>query len=298
MLSLQGKRLRPVCVFLAASAGSGIDAGARELALAVEVIHAATLLHDDIIDSAPIRRGSPTAWTRFGVKSATFAGDHLLIDGLSRVAGAGIGGAFEDLLQTIELMILGETLQLEQRGSIHPCLESWRRIAGGKTAALFDWCLSTGGKAGGLGQPACDALGRFGYELGLAFQALDDLLDVCGDVEATGKELLRDLEDGKMSLPLIFACDQEPAVKSDLAGMWRFESQEERYRIAAALQHPRVIARCLTTIEQHLDHARTAVTQCFDTSERERLFGLLDLIETTAGVPRKFAERKPIAPRA
>lgn len=218
LLDLGGKRLRPVCVALAARAGSGFGAEARALAVAVELVHNATLLHDDVIDLGDRRRGAPTARAVYGNAASIFAGDWLLVEALRRVRRASVEGALDGLLAVIEEMIFAESEQLEARGRLLTDRAAWFRIVEGKTASLFRWALFAGGRAGGLPDEQCSALERFGDHLGVAFQAVDDLLDLTGDAQATGKALFTDLREGKMTFPLIVALEREPSLGPLLKG--------------------------------------------------------------------------------
>jgi octaprenyl-diphosphate synthase len=212
LLDLGGKRLRPLCVALAARAGGGFTAAARELAVAVEMVHAATLLHDDVIDLGATRRGAPAARVVYGNAASIYAGDWLLVDALRRVRRARVSGALDRLLDTIEEMIFAESIQLENRGRIGD-REDWRRVVEGKTAALFRWAMWAGARAGGLDDAAGAALEAYGLHLGVAFQAIDDLLDLAGDPAATGKAVLTDLREGKITYPLLVALEREAELR-------------------------------------------------------------------------------------
>lgn len=209
LLGRGGKRLRPMCVALAARLGTGFDPRAAELAVAVELVHAATLLHDDVVDVGQTRRGAPTARLVFGNAVSIFAGDWLLVDALKRVRGAGVDGLLERLLDVIEEMILAESLQLERRGRLDTTAAQWMAIAEGKTAALFRWAMYAGARAGGLEPARCEALERFGADLGVAFQATDDVLDLAGDPNDMGKALFADLREGKLTYPLILSLERD-----------------------------------------------------------------------------------------
>ena len=189
LVALGGKRLRPMCVALAARIGSGFDARARALAVAVELVHNATLLHDDVVDLGNTRRGAATSRAVWGNAVSIFAGDWLLVDALRRVRAAEVPGTLERLLDVIDEMIQAESLQLERRGRLETGRETWERVVEGKTAALFRWAMYAGGRAGGLGERAADALERYGHHLGVAFRAVDDLLDLAGEAATTGKAL-------------------------------------------------------------------------------------------------------------
>src|SRR5262249_50298820 len=116
LLDLGGKRLRPVCVALSARVGSGFGRAARDLAVAVELVHHATLLHDDVVDLGDLRRGSPAARVVYGNAASIFAGDWLLVEALRRVRAAGVDETLDSLLDTIDEMVCAEALQLEYRG--------------------------------------------------------------------------------------------------------------------------------------------------------------------------------------
>jgi len=212
LLDLGGKHLRPMCVALAAKLGTGFGAEARDLAVAVELIHNATLLHDDVVDLGDQRRGAPTARTVYGNAASIFAGDWLLVEALQRVQHAGVPGLLDRTLATIAEMIMAEAVQLANRGRINADRADYFRVVEGKTAALFRWAMVAGARAGGLDEGACRALERYGLHLGVAFQAVDDLLDFTGSAAVTGKALFADLREGKMTYPLILALEREPAL--------------------------------------------------------------------------------------
>jgi len=213
LLALGGKRLRPTCVMLASRVGDGFDPRARDLAVAVELVHSATLLHDDVVDLGDLRRGAPASRALYGNAASIFAGDWLLIEALRRVRRAAVPGTLDRLLSVIEEMIFAESIQLEARGHLRTDRDGWMRVAEGKTAALFRWAMLAGGRAGGLGDRACRALEDYGTHLGVAFQAVDDVLDLTGDSAATGKALFVDLRDGKMTWPLILGVERDPALR-------------------------------------------------------------------------------------
>jgi octaprenyl-diphosphate synthase len=215
LLRQKGKRLRPVCTHLGARlSGLASDARVHQLAVASELVHAATLLHDDVIDEGNERRGAPTARVVYGNSASILAGDYLLTEALRRVSTTG-GTALTTLLDTIGQMVAAEALQLEQRGQFIPDRDVYYAIIEGKTASLFRWALSAAaqlaspGEAGGA---LVEPLGRMGIELGIAFQLVDDALDLEGAPEEIGKDLFADLAQGKLTFPLIAACEAEPAV--------------------------------------------------------------------------------------
>jgi len=213
LVALGGKRLRPVCVALASRLGTGFGPAAHELAVAVELVHCATLLHDDVVDVGDTRRGAPAARAVYGNAASIFAGDWLLVEALRRVVGAGVDGTLGLLLDIIDEMIRGEAVQLESRGRLDLPAATYFEIVEAKTAALFRWAMVAGGRAGGLAEQELLALERFGRQLGVAFQLVDDLLDYEGDGKVTGKAPFADLREGKMTYPLILALERDPSLR-------------------------------------------------------------------------------------
>jgi octaprenyl-diphosphate synthase len=214
LIAMGGKHLRPLCICLASKAGTGFDDRARQLAVAVELVHSATLLHDDVIDLGDTRRGQTTSRVVYGNAASIYAGDWLLVQALMRIQKAGIDGLLDQMLVIINDMVHAESLQLDNRGRINSSYDDYFKVVEGKTAALFRWAMQAGGRAGGLDEHSCDALERYGLHLGIAFQAVDDLLDIDGDAQVTGKALFTDLREGKMTYPLLVALERDP----DLVG--------------------------------------------------------------------------------
>lgn len=210
LLDRGGKRLRPICVALAARMGAGFNPAARTFALAVELVHNATLLHDDVVDLGDVRRGAPAARVIYGNAASIFGGDWLLVDALQRVQAAGVPGVLDRLLAVVREMVIAEAWQLERRGRVGSTAREYFEIARGKTASLFRWAMFAGARAGGTTDDVCAALEEYGAHLGLAFQIVDDVLDFDGQSGEVGKSLLVDLREGKMTYPLILATQRNP----------------------------------------------------------------------------------------
>ncbi|MCB9738378.1 MAG: polyprenyl synthetase family protein [Deltaproteobacteria bacterium] len=223
LLDQPGKRVRPLCVLLASRLGEVPPASraVRDLAAAAELAHAATLLHDDVIDLGDERRGASTARVLYGNPASVLGGDHVLVDALRRVDRAGVPGAMTELIDVIDRMVAAEALQLERRGAADLCEPeeaqiAWRRVADGKTGALFAWALRAGGRAANLPDAAVERLGAFGALLGEAFQLADDALDLDGDPALTGKDAFADLREGKPTWPIAFAVARDPSLGAAL----------------------------------------------------------------------------------
>jgi len=254
LLDLRGKHLRPLCVALASRFGDGFTEQARGLAVAVELVHSATLLHDDVVDVAERRRGEPAACVVYGNAASIFAGDWLLVAALRRIAATGVEGALDHMLSAINEMIVAESVQLERRGVVTGAREDYFTIVEGKTAALFRWAMIAGARVARLPPAAEAALERFGLHLGIAFQAVDDELDYA---EGTGKDPLADLREGKITYPLVVALEREPALQPRLVALLA-EAEPRREELAAIAQVVRATGALAATralAEEHVDRA-------------------------------------------
>ena len=261
-LEAGGKRLRPMLVLLCAGEEAGAEA--VRAATAIELIHMATLVHDDVLDAAPLRRGRPTVAATSGRERATATGDLLFSRAFALLADAGDERAIELLSGASVALARGE---LAQRQDAYDTSIGERRYLERcrlKTAALFECaCLL------GRDEPA---LGAFGASIGLAFQLLDDVLDVAGPPERTGKARGTDLLDGTVTLPLILAAGKDEAIRDadlrdlDAAGAERLCA---RIEATGALRLVRSQA-----LEMVAEGKRSLTGPGFD-AERRRLFDLL-----------------------
>jgi geranylgeranyl pyrophosphate synthase len=218
-LSAGGKRLRPMLVLVCAGPGAGEEA--VRAASAVELVHMATLVHDDVLDAAPLRRGVPTVVARAGRQAATAVGDLLLSRAFAELAAGGEGASRRVALLASASVGLaqGELAQRRDAYRLEISAERYLERCRLKTARLFE-CACLIGDGAEPGGPEGSALAAFGREIGLAFQLLDDVLDVAGPPERTGKARGTDLLDGTVTLPLILARDRDPRLaRLDLRGL-------------------------------------------------------------------------------
>jgi octaprenyl-diphosphate synthase len=216
LLEAGGKRVRPLTVLLSAACFDTPSAAARELAVAAELVHLATLLHDDVIDDGQERRGRPAPRCLWGNAVSVLAGDLLLTHALERTAAVAAPRVLTDLFTTLRRLVDGEIVQLRGRTQFDAREETYFRIVQDKTASLFAWAARSGAISAGASAEAANVLGEFGGRLGVAFQLVDDLLDYAGDPRATGKAVLADLTEGKLTLPLIRAVAAVPTLVGDV----------------------------------------------------------------------------------
>ncbi len=245
-----GKRLRPLLVVLAAESGGGppdtADGEERlvRAAVAVELVHSATLVHDDLIDGALLRRGRPTVAAVAGRQVAVATGDLLFSRAFAELARNEDAAQLCALSQASSALAEGELLQREDAYASHVAVERYLRRCELKTAALFEAACRLGAlTAVERSSALADALGAFARRIGLAFQLLDDVLDVSGPVERTGKSRGTDLLDGTVTLPFILAREREPELAAfdlaSLGGPQQAEALCERIAATGALDEAR-----------------------------------------------------------
>ena len=254
-----GKRLRPMLVFLSASGEreSPVAAGA-----AVELVHMATLIHDDLIDGAEFRRGRASAWAAYGPEAARAAGDYLFARSFGELASTGDARSVSLLADAALCLARGEALQRRQAHDPETTVGSYLDRCALKTGKLFEAaCL--------LGCRGEDpSLGEFGLALGIAFQITDDILDCTGETVETGKVAGVDLREGTPTLPLLLAAQEDAAVYRALAG-GSLDGALVRVAQTGALERAREIA---------LDYARRARSFLDDQLHRDELESLTHLV--------------------
>jgi geranylgeranyl pyrophosphate synthase len=207
-LTAGGKRLRPLLVFICGNSGDERDSTRASLVragAAVELVHMATLVHDDVIDGALVRRGRPTVYAAYGRDAATASGDFLFSRALSTLSLNGDGEQVRTLSAACLDLARGELAQRQDAYARDVDVDRYLHRCELKTASLFAAACRLGALAAGLDGGRVDALARFGHHAGVAFQVLDDVLDVAGSADQTGKARGTDLLEGTTTLPLILA---------------------------------------------------------------------------------------------
>ncbi|UOO37437.1 polyprenyl synthetase family protein [Oscillospiraceae bacterium CM] len=215
----EGKNFRALLLMAAASDDSGnVPKNALVAAAAMEMLHLASLVHDDVIDNADTRRGLPSVRESFGNKSAVIAGDYLFCKCflLTAELSEHFQSRFLDIAKTMSKLCLGEMREMQHHGDTALSIRQYFRIIAGKTSALFALALYSGALIGGADEKEARRLARFGHYIGMAFQLTDDCLDYQSDDQTMKKPVRHDLNDGVVTLPLIFALMQKPSLQAAL----------------------------------------------------------------------------------
>jgi octaprenyl-diphosphate synthase len=273
-----GKRFRPLLALLSAQA-AGYDDEARLAVAAVgELLHTATLLHDDVIDGGEYRRGRRAARLEFGNGMAVLTGDFCLARGLQTIAALGRTGAVRSMAAAVMRMAEGEVAQLDVAGQWALDRERYYRVVERKTAALIGWCSSV---AGLLEAPHRTALEHYGIEVGYAFQIADDVIDYAHGVERSGKDRGQDLRDGKLTLPAIFACEDDPSLRRHLRVLFEGGPATDPgavEEIVARVAASPALHRCRRAASAHADAAVAQLAQLPPSRARDALAAVADAV--------------------
>jgi len=211
-----GKRLRPALLLLAAKALGEVSSSAIALGAVVEMIHTATLVHDDVIDGANLRRGRPSTNSRWGNHTSVLAGDWLYMQAFSLAVKERNFHVLDILIELTQMMVEGELLQWAMIGRIDLTEAEHLDLVDRKTAGLFGACTRLGAVVAGQDSQTEETMARFGRNLGMAFQLVDDLLDFTANEDVLGKPVGSDLREGKITLPLIHLLDRCSAAEQAL----------------------------------------------------------------------------------
>ena len=254
-----GKRLRPLLTVLCARLCGHVDGNTARYATIFEYLHAATLLHDDLVDGADMRRGRTVANQVWDNPTAVLTGDFLLARGLSIAADTGLSEVIWTIAGITENMSQGEIRQLARKGDVSLTEAEYLEVIRCKTAVLFEGACRTGALVAGADNGCVKALSDYGHHLGVAFQMADDLLDYTQDAAALGKRSGADLREGKLTLPLIHALQAAPVA--------------DRRRMVAIIGNPEFsgadFAELVVLLDRHggIAYTRAAAAACIRTAK-------------------------------
>lgn len=226
-----GKRLRPALVLICGRVGNYNLKRLLPAALTVELIHTASLIHDDILDGATSRRGAPTINFRWDRDTATAVGDYMFATGFAKLAGLGNSRIIDIMAEASLSLSLGEWLELTSAYKKRQTLDDYLLRIKNKTASLFSACCRVGGLLSGAETQEVEALGKYGENLGMAFQIFDDVLDIWGDEQILGKPVGSDLREGIATMPVLYAlkeCKECDFIKETLAKRENSDSEIEK----------------------------------------------------------------------
>ncbi|KKB10874.1 polyprenyl synthetase [Devosia geojensis] len=278
-----GKRLRPMLTVAAAALFGKGNGSAVNFAAAVEFMHNATLLHDDVVDESGMRRGKPAARMVWGNKASILVGDFLLGQAFMMMVETGDVAALAVLSAASATMAEGEVFQLAKTGDLTTTPEDYAEVIRAKTAVLFQAACEVGAMAGGADETGRKALSLYGLELGNAFQLVDDVLDYGGQSGTLGKNVGDDLREGKMTLPIILSLaegsDAEKATITNTLGK-ADASAFEVGQVVAILNRHGTLTR---TLEKARGHAEAAVAALGVLPESEMKTILADVVEFSVG---------------
>lgn len=204
LLKMSGKFLRPAVTLLANRMSGRFDKRAVDLATAIELIHTATLVHDDIIDNSHLRRNQPSVFAKWGKEISIVAGDYLYAKSFLLLASLKDIWVNEAMAMCAHVMCEGEMKQIERRNNFRIGEEEYFKIIHKKTAALFQAAAAGGAYFGGADMKQIDKMRDFGYQIGMAFQIMDDVLDIIGETESLGKTAGLDIYKNDVTLPLLY----------------------------------------------------------------------------------------------
>jgi len=276
-----GKRLRPTLLLLAARlAGDGGESAIR-LAVVVEMIHTATLVHDDVIDVAQTRRGRPSTNVLWGNHTSVLAGDWLYMQAFQMALQERNFRVLDVLIGLTQKMVEGELLQLERLGTLEVTEADCMDLMDRKTASLFSACARLGVMVGGGDEELEAKLSEYAWNLGMAFQLVDDVLDFTAHETVLGKPVGSDLREGKVTLPLIYALQRATARERAQVEVILCDGNYERVPFEAVLDLVRAcggVERAMERAGAFTSCARKLISEFPDSPVQRALYALPDLV--------------------
>jgi octaprenyl-diphosphate synthase len=274
-----GKRLRPLLMVLSARLCEYAGDDDKNISVLFEYLHAATLIHDDLVDEAAMRRGRESAHLRFGNAQAVLTGDFLLARSLSLAARTGLPKVIDIIAKITEDMSQGEIQQMANKGRLDLTEPEYMDVIERKTAVLIRGACRTGALIAGVDEEKDKALTDYGYSLGMAFQMADDLLDYTADTKTLGKEIGADLKEGKLTLPIIYALSRatgdERQFLQGMLGTTDF-TREDFVSFTNTLERLGGLAYTREMARSYVDKAKQALSLFEPSATRDLLFMLAD----------------------
>lgn len=270
-----GKRLRPAMMIASAMAGEYDREKVLSAAMSIELLHTATLVHDDIIDSSLLRRGIPTVFATHGPKTAVFTGDYIYVKSILALASSGLPAEYmQQAARAVEAVCVGEVEQFEGRGSI-PGFKTYLSRISRKTGALFAASCAIGAHLGKMPEEEVKRAGRFGGYFGIAFQIMDDLLDINKDQSAIGKPVGNDLKEGTITLPVLLAAAKDKELRSFVESYLKAYGKKNMGRKAEEIlcrtQGAGAVADTLRILNRYIGKAKASLEKLPDSPGKQML---------------------------
>lgn len=283
ILNAGGKRVRPLLVLYSGLVFSPASRELVQAAVAAEVIHMASLVHDDIIDNSILRRGKPTIHQGWGNYFAVICGDYLFAKAFGVLAGNRLTKSMDLMVTAIDNMCQGEIIQAEGRFNTRVTLKDYYDCIAKKTAIFLECCCKSGAAISGADDYQIGLMGEYGLHIGLAFQMIDDLLDINGDTGKMGKPKNEDICCGNITMPFIFL------LSDTKYGTWFKQIIEERTfgeqvmsLVRDALKDSGIIDRCFDIAKSHVEKAKKCLDLLPKSEYVDFLHGLADILHTRA----------------
>jgi octaprenyl-diphosphate synthase len=277
-LSARGKQLRPALVGLSANAIGKTQDTHVTVAVIIEMVHLATLVHDDVMDEARIRRGRPTMAANWGNELSVLLGDCLFAKALKLAASFPTTEVCRAVSSSTDTVCEGEILQTLRRKQIDLSREEYFKILAMKTGELFALACDMGAHLSGATAKQRSALRQFGMSLGTAYQVYDDCVDVFGSERTAGKSLGTDLAKGKLTLPLLVLLERNGATREAVVGMVQQWNTSSFPKLMSLLRQDDALAQCREVICEHLQVAKECAGTLPNTESRAGLLGLCDTL--------------------
>ncbi|WP_142415789.1 polyprenyl synthetase family protein [Bartonella massiliensis] len=279
LISSGGKRLRPMITLASAHMFGYQSDGHIKLATAVEFMHTATLLHDDVVDESNLRRGKSTARMIWGNQASVLVGDFLLGQAFKMMVDVGSMEALSVLANAAAIIAEGEVLQLSAANNITTSPSDYLKIINAKTAALFSAAAEVGPIIAGYGNKERSALREYGTSLGLAFQLIDDALDYSGSAQNLGKNIGDDFREGKITMPVILAYERGSMVEKKF---WKQALEDGNNNNEAFTHAQNLMAKCdsiADTIEQARIYGKHAIDALIPMNRNPAYNALVETVE-------------------
>jgi octaprenyl-diphosphate synthase len=274
-----GKRIRPALVLLTGGATGGAHEGHQRLSVVLELVHIASLVHDDIMDGAELRRAVPTAAAKWGSSLSVLLGDVLFAHALDLACQFEEQSVARAIAQSARDVCAGEILQTQRRYDLNLTIPDYLRVIEMKTAALFATATQLAAQLNGESQATQDALHRYGMRLGTAYQIYDDCLDLVGDESSAGKTLRTDLIKGKLTLPMLYLLETATeAQKAKLSRLLLNGEGMDTTVLAGIADYVGAVQRAVKFAQDMLADARADLIGLAETQEKQALIGLTDYL--------------------